>query len=39
MEKKGRHWKDGRMIGEEGKILERWEDVWGRIEDTEKMGG
>jgi len=36
---KGRYWKDGRMIGEEGETLERWEDDWRRREDTGKMGG
>ena len=39
MEKKERYCKDGRMIGEEGKILERLEDDWRRREDTAKIGG
>jgi hypothetical protein len=38
-EKKGRYWKDGRMIGEEGKLLEKWVDDLRRREDTGKMGG
>jgi len=38
-QEKERFYENGRMIGEEGKILERWEDGWRRREDTGKMGG
>jgi hypothetical protein len=38
LEKKGRYWKDWRMIGEEWKIPKRWEDDWRRREDTGKIG-
>ena len=37
-EKKGGYWKDRRMIGEEGRILEKWEDYWRRREGTGNMG-
>jgi hypothetical protein len=39
LEKKGKYWNDGRMTGEEGRILERWEGDWRRMEVTGRMGG
>ena len=39
LEKTGSYWKVGRMIAEEGRILERWEDDLRRREDIGKMGG
>jgi len=38
-EKNGGYWKNGRMVGEDGKLLERWGDDWRRRKDTGKVGG